>query len=112
MWAYLQIPMQCWASVAALSWRGRQSQSDRHPVYAAHCWFNAYKLSTTLGQHYSITGSAIYLAAAPQQKRAIYPMLAQRLRRWPDIETALSDCLVFAEMRITMRVTLSTYHRQ
>ena len=41
-------------------------------------------------------GSAVYLAAAPQQKRAIHPMLAQRLQRWPDIETALGDFPVSA----------------
>ena len=52
---------------------------------------------TALAQQYSNTGSAEYLTAAAQQKRAIYPMLVQRLRRWPDIETALGDCPVFAE---------------
>ena len=53
---------------------------------------------TKAGHSYSYTGSAVYLAAAPQQKRAIYSMLAQRLRRWPNNETALclGDCPVFA----------------
>ena len=81
------------------NWRRGRSQpevSDRHPVYAAHCWFNADKSSTTLAQHYSNTGSAVYLAAAPQRKRFIHPMLAQRFRRCSDIETALSDCPVLA----------------
>ena len=48
-----QIPVQCWASIAA------------------HCWFNAGQLSTTLVQHYSITGSVVYFA----QTRGIQPML-------------------------------------
>ena len=53
------------------------------PVYcranvAAHSWFNAVKLSTTLAQHYSNTGYAVvYLETAPQQKRAIHPILFQ-----------------------------------
>ena len=96
MLACLPIPVQCWAIVAVLSWRCRRSQSDRHPVYAAHCWFNADKSSTTLAQHYSNTWSVVYLAATPQQKRAIHPMLVQRPRRWPDIETTFGDCPMFA----------------
>ena len=60
------ISAQCWASVAA------------------HCWFNADKLSTTLAQHYSNTGSAVYLAATPQQTRAIYPILFQILYKLAD----------------------------
>ena len=58
------ISIQCWASVAT------------------HCWFNADKLSTTLAQHYSNTGFAINLAAAPQQTRAIYQILFQC---WPNV---------------------------
>ena len=46
------------------------------------------------------TGSVVYFATAPRQTRGIHPMLFQcrhhRLRRWPDIETALGDCLVSA----------------
>ena len=49
---------------------------------AAHCWFNADKLSKTLTQHYSNTGSVVYLVAAPRQIRAIYPIL---LRCWPNV---------------------------
>ena len=43
-------------------------------VVAAHCWFNADKLYSTLAQHYSNTGPAVYCAAPPQQ---IYPILFQ-----------------------------------
>ena len=91
------LPVQCWASVEAHSWRSRRSQpevSDRHPVHTTHCCFNADKSSTTLAQHYSNTGSGVYLAAKPQPKPVIYPMLAQGLLRWPDISTALGDCPV------------------
>ena len=83
------ISVRCWASVAA------------------HCWFNANKLSMPLAQHYSNTGSAVYLAAAPQANTCHLPntvsMLAQYLWRWPNIETTLDDCPVFAWN--TMRVT-------
>ena len=48
-----------------------------------------------LAQHYSNTGSAVYLAAAPQQTPNTVSMLAQRIRRWPAIETALGDCPLF-----------------
>ena len=76
------ISVQCWANVAA------------------HCWFNADKLSTTLAQHSSNTGFAVYLAAAPQANTCHSPntvlMLAQRLRRWLNVEAALGDCPVFA----------------
>ena len=51
--------VQCWSSVAG------------------HCCFNANKLSTTLAQHYSNTGYAVCLAAAPQQTRAIYSIMFQ-----------------------------------
>ena len=61
--------------------------TDRHPVYAAHRWFKADKSFMPLA-HHSNTGSAVYLAAASQQKRAIHLMLAQRPRRWPGMETA------------------------
>ena len=37
-------------------------------------------------------------------------MLAQRLRHWPDIETAVSDCPVLAWT--AMRVTLFSSRRQ
>ena len=50
-----QIPIQCWASIAA------------------HCWFNAGQSFTTLAQHNSITGSLVYFA----QIRGIQPMLFQ-----------------------------------
>ena len=40
------------------------------------------ELSMTLAQHYSNTGSAVYLAAAPQQTRAIYPII---LQCWPNV---------------------------
>ena len=63
-----QIPAQCWASVTA------------------HCWFNTDKLSTTLAQHYSNIGSAVYLAAAPQQTRAIHPILFQCWPNFFDVE--------------------------
>ena len=33
--------------------------------------------------------------------------LVSCLRRWPDIDTALRDCPVFADCRIAMRVTLT-----
>ena len=83
-----------------------------HPIpvhcVTAHCWFNSDKLSTTLAQHYSNTGSAVYLAAAHPANTCHLPatvsMLAQRIRRWPVIETALSDCPLFAWT--AMRVTL------
>ena len=92
-----QIPVQCWASVTA------------------HCWFNADKLSTRLARHYSNTGSYVYLAAALPSKHCLSPntvsILAQCLRGWPDIETALRDCPVFADCRITMRVRLSCSRR-
>ena len=39
-------------------------------------------LSTTLAQHYSYTRSAVYLAAAPQQTPAIFPILFQC---WPNV---------------------------
>ena len=92
--------------------RCRRSQSDGHPVYAAHCWFNADNSSATLAQHYSNTGSVVYLAATPQQKRAIHLMLAQCLRCWPNIEQhwVIVTCLL--GLHITMRVTFSTSRRQ
>ena len=49
---------------------------------ATYCWFNADKSSNTLAQHYSNTGSAVYLAAAPRQTRAIHPILFQC---WPNV---------------------------
>ena len=39
-------------------------------------------------------------------------MLAQRLQRWPDIETASRDCPVVAACRINMRGTLSCSRRE
>ena len=33
-------------------------------------------------------------------------MTAQRIRRWPGIETASRDCPGFADCRISMRMTL------
>ena len=62
-------------------------------------WFNANKLPTTLAQHYSNTGSAVYLAAARPANMCHLSdavlILAQSLRSWPDIEIALSDSPVF-----------------
>ena len=54
--------VQCWSSVAA------------------HCWFNADKFLRHWTQHYTNTGSALHVAAEPQQKRAIYRIL---LQCWP-----------------------------
>ena len=51
----------------------------------SQCWVNASKLSTTLTQHYTKTGSAVYLAAAPQETRVIYPKLFQC---WPNVLNA------------------------
>ena len=73
------IRVQCWASVAA------------------HCWLYVDKSSTTLAKHYSNTGSALYLAAAPQQTRAIHPILFQCS---PNVFDALS---VWWDCRIAMR---------
>ena len=86
------ISVQCWASVAA------------------HCWFNAHVLSTTLAQHHSNTGYAVYLVAAPHAASTCHipntvSMMNQRLRRWPGINTAFGDYPVFAWT--AMRVTLS-----
>ena len=61
MWAYSPKFGQCWASVAA------------------QCWFNADKVFRMLARHYTNTGSAVYLAAAPQHIRVIYPILFQCL---------------------------------
>ena len=58
------IPVQCWTSVAA------------------HCWFNAGPSSTTLAQHWSNTGSAVYFAPAHQQTHGIHLML---LQCWPTV---------------------------
>ena len=94
------IPVKCWA------------------IVAAHCWFNADKLSTTLAQHYSNTGSAVYLAAASQQTCAIHPIPFQF---WPDVfdtgpptlkqNWMIVPCLVWLP-HYNMRVTLSTSRRQ
>ena len=54
------IPVQCWASIAA------------------HFWFNAEKLFTTLTQHYSNTGSAVYLAAARAMRVTLSPPVARK----------------------------------
>ena len=86
----LPIPVQCWASVAA------------------HCWFYAEKLFTTLAQRYTNTGSAVYLASSPKQTRAIHRKLL--LRRWPNIDTELGDCPVFDWT--AMRVTFCSLRRQ
>ena len=93
------ISVQCWAASVA-----------------ANCCFNADKLSTTLAQQYSNTGSSVYLAAARPSRHCQTPntvaMLAQRLRRWLEVETALCDSPVFADCRISMQVTLSCSRRQ
>ena len=80
--------VQSWASVAAHSWRGRRSQSGRHSAYAAHCWLNADKSSKTL-PNTTTTLSLLYCC-----RNVPFPRL--HLRRWPNIETALGDCSVFA----------------
>ena len=45
-----------------------------------------------LAQHYLNTWFVVYVSAASQQ---ILSMLAQRLRRCQNIETALADCPMF-----------------
>ena len=78
---------------------------QRRSPLLVQCQPIVYDTGPTL--QYSNIGSAVYLAAAPHQKRAIHPiLLVQRIPRWPAIETALGDCPVFGGLRITMRVTL------
>ena len=79
------IPVQCWASVTA------------------HCCFNADKLSMTLAQHYSNTGSSVYLAAERPSKHCfnVGPASSTLARYWNGIAW-LSPCLLTA-----MRMTLS-----
>ena len=78
-------------------------------------WFNANKLSTTLAQHYSNTGSAVYLAAARPANTCHLPdavlILAQSLRSWPDIETALGDCPVFGWTAIWVTLCSSRHQK-
>ena len=57
--------------------------------------------------HSSNTGSTVYLAAVPQQTRAIHSILFQR---WPTHKTALGDWPVFAWT--AMRLPLWSSRRQ
>ena len=94
----------------------RQFRFNVGPVSQPICWFNADKLSTTLAQHSPTLGLLRHciLSGSTPANTYLLPntvsMLVQRFRRWPDIETALSDCPVFAWT--AMRVTLFSSRRQ
>ena len=74
------------------------------------CWLNAGKSSTTLAQHYPNTGSAVYLAAAPLQTRAIHPIL---LQCWPnvfDAEPSLKQHLVILPCLVGLGISMRMTH--
>ena len=81
-----------------------------HPISAQyrttvadHCWFNDDKLSTTLAQHYSNTGSAVYLRQHPKLTRVIYLILSQCWANVFNVDPTQGDCswFVWTVMRVT-----------
>ena len=67
----------------------RQASHLRSPLLVQCRQIN--DIGPTLLQHWV----CCILSGNTPAKRAIHPMLAQRLRRWPDIETALGDRPMF-----------------